>query len=386
MIDAIVIGDFHWDALDAVEQYMETKWVLDFIERVPHLDLVVIAGDYFDTKILLNSRSSIYAIRWMSELVEICKKRNVKIRVIRGTLSHDNNQLDSFNGYETADPDFFKIIRTCTAEETIPGYRCLYCPDEPISTKEYLDKYHDILYDGPYDTMFFHGSFDVVVPSIALQESEIGTSTSVIYPYDLFSSLCRVMVGGHWHDGDHVNHMYYTRSLNRWSFGEENPKGFVYLTYDTEEKSYNLQRVENPFTKTYRTFTFSTQDMYGMDDYRSLMEEIDTFLSSDAAKRLKIRIKILISDEKVENDNGIEALKRKYMNEKRVKIVAKNTMKEKKKKADRKKNERIQNEFSFVHDKAKTIPEIIQEFIFHQKGKVIPLDIVEKYVNPYLKE
>ena len=66
MIDVIVIGDFHWDALDAVEQYMETRWVLDFIEKVPHLDLVVIAGDYFDTKILLNSRSSIYANRWMS--------------------------------------------------------------------------------------------------------------------------------------------------------------------------------------------------------------------------------------------------------------------------------------------------------------------------------
>ena len=111
MVDAIIIGDFHWDALDAIKQYAETQWILDFINKLPHLDLIVIAGDYFDCKILLNSRSSIYAIKWMSELQKICKRKNIKIRIVRGTTSHDNNQLDAFNGYEAENPDQFQIIR-----------------------------------------------------------------------------------------------------------------------------------------------------------------------------------------------------------------------------------------------------------------------------------
>lgn len=385
MIDTVVIGDFHWDALDALKQYMETEWVLDFIKRTPHLDLVVIAGDYFDTKILLNSRSSIYAIRWMGELVKICRQRNTKIRIIRGTTSHDNNQLDAFNSFENENPDQFRIIRTCTAEETFPGFNCLYCPDETIPTKDYMDLYHDRLFAQKYDAMFFHGSFDVVVPNIAIQESESSGINNVIFKYDTFESIARVMIGGHWHDGDHHNHMYYTRSLNRWAFNEEKMKGFIYMTYDTDDKSYNIQRVANVYTDHYITRSLNTMVFKGMDDYHALMEDIDDMLNRDETSNLRIRIKILIEDEKVENDNGINALKHHYMNEKRVKIALKNAMKEKKKKEDRKKNDLIKSEFAFVQDKTKTPSQIIQEFILHQKGRIIPLDVIDDFVNKVLK-
>ena len=193
------------------------------------------------------------------------------------------------------------------------------------------------------------------------------------------------MIGGHWHDGDHHNHMYYTRSLNRWAFNEEKMKGFVYMTYDTDDKSYNIQRVANVYTDHYITRSLNTMVFKGMDDYHALMEDIDDMLNRDETSNLRIRIKILIEDEKVENDNGINALKHHYMNEKRVKIALKNAMKEKKKKEDRKKNELIKSEFAFVQDKTKTPSQIIQEFILHQKGRIIPLDVIDDFVNKVLK-
>ena len=73
------------------------------------------------------------------------------------------------------------------------------------------------------------------------------------------------------------------------------------------------------------------------------------------------------------------------MNEKRVKIALKNAMKEKKKKEDRKKNDLIKSEFAFVQDKTKTPSQIIQEFILHQKGRIIPLDVIDDFVNKVLK-
>ena len=385
MVDAIIIGDFHWDALDAIKQYAETQWILDFINKLPHLDLIVIAGDYFDCKILLNSRSSIYAIKWMSELQKICKRKNIKIRIVRGTTSHDNNQLDAFNGYEAENPDQFQIIRECASEEVLPGFRCIYCPDETIPTNEYMEKYHDILFNGPYDAMFFHGSFDVVVPNIALQESEASGMNNVIFKYDFFEDICRVMIGGHWHDGDHHKHMYYTRSLNRWAFNEEQEKGFIYLNYDTRDRKYQVQRIRNPFTDHYITFSINTGVYKSMDDYHAIMEDIDEKLALDESKNLHIRIKILVDDEKIENENGINALKHRYMNEKRIKIVIKNTMKEKKKRDDRRKNDQIKSEFAFVQDKTKKPSEIIQEFILHQKGRMIPINVIEEYINNILK-
>ena len=122
-----------------------------------------------------------------------------------------------------------------------------------------------------------------------------------------------------------------------------------------------------------------------MQDYQSLIEDIDEKLKDDIEKTLRIRIKVLIEDEKIENENGINALKHKYMNEKRIKIVTKNAMKEKKKKEDRKKNDLIKSEFAFIQDKTKTPAMIIQEFILHQKGRTIPIDVIEKYVNNVLK-
>ena len=248
-----------------------------------------------------------------------------------------------------------------------------------------MEKYHDILFNGPYDAMFFHGSFDVVVPNIALQESEASGMNNVIFKYDFFEDICRVMIGGHWHDGDHHKHMYYTRSLNRWAFNEEQEKGFIYLNYDTRDRKYQVQRIRNPFTDHYITFSINTGVYKSMDDYHAIMEDIDEKLALDESKNLHIRIKILVDDEKIENENGINALKHRYMNEKRIKIVIKNTMKEKKKRDDRRKNDQIKSEFAFVQDKTKKPSEIIQEFILHQKGRMIPINVIEEYINNILK-
>ncbi len=378
--DILVLADFHWDALDAVKQYDETAWVLSFIEKVPHLDLVVIAGDYFDAKMLLNSKASIYSIKWMCQLIQICNKRNIKIRIVRGTISHDNNQLNAFDSYD--DGDNFRIIRECTAEETLPGFNCLYCPDETIPTNDYMDKYAGILYGHQYDAMFFHGSFDVVVPNIAIQESESSGFNNVIFKYNFFKNICRVMIGGHWHDGDQNEHMYYTRSLNRWRFNEDNPKGFIYVTYDTDDKTYNLQRIENPFTEKYRTLHVNTRIFKSIEEYEGVIEDTHVMLSDDPT--CHVRIKITVDDEKPINENGINALKHKFMNEKRVKIELKNALKDKKKKEDRRKNELIKSEFAFVQDRSKTPSEIIQEFILHQKGRAIPIDVIDKFILKYL--
>ena len=143
----IVLGDIHWDAFDIPKQKEEMNLPLNIIQKMNHLHLVVIAGDYFDSKISLNSKAAKAAINWMAALVSICKEKNVKIRLIKGTNSHDNNQLELFRPYEKEslenDDGFFRIYNEVCIEETLPGLKCLYAPDENIASDDYY-KLHQL--------------------------------------------------------------------------------------------------------------------------------------------------------------------------------------------------------------------------------------------------
>lgn len=382
--DIAVIADIHWDALEPRKLYHELQFFNAFIERVAHLDLLVIAGDIFDTKILLNSKTSLKAIQWMNELVSICKERNCKIRIIKGTNSHDNNQLDAFNGYDDGS-DFFHIFRSCTQEETLPDLHCLYCPDEVMSQEEWEETYHDLLYGKTYDCMFFHGSFDIVLPNIINQESEFMANKGISFKYSHFRDICHVMVGGHWHDGSSSEgeHMYYTRSYSRWSYGEMNPKGFIYLNYDTEDHSYHMERIENPYADQYLTYNIDTSSMMSVDDYAAIVQKVSEDLQNP---NTHIRLSIHVTDSKIENQNAIDMLRRTFLDQtRRVKIHLKNELKEEIRKKDQKKMEEIRDRFAFVRDKNNSPSYIIQRFIQETRHIELPLDEIEKFVTKYLR-
>lgn len=378
-----VIADIHWDALEPKKQYHELQFFNAFLERIDALDLLVIAGDVFDTKILLNSKTSLKALRWMSEVVDICKRRNCKIRIIKGTNSHDNNQLDAFNGYDGS--DFFHIFRECTAEETLPGMQCLYCPDEVLTQKEWENRYAELLFGHIYDAIFFHGSFDIVLPEIINQESEFIGTKGIAFKYSHFRDISHVMVGGHWHDGSSSegDHMYYTRSYSRWSYGEMNPKGFIYMNYDINDKSYCVQRVINPYADRFITYTIDTKSMPDIDSYTDLVSTIQKDLS-DLMNH--IRISIRITDSKIVNQNAIDMLRRTFIDQtRRVKIQLRNEMKEEIRKRDQERTERIRDRFDFVRDKNNSTAQIIQRFIHETKDIDIALPDIEKFINKYME-
>ena len=385
----ITLGDIHWDAFDIPKQKEEMTLPLNVIKDMKHLDLVVIAGDYYDSKLSLNSKAAKAAIDWMAALVSLCKERNTKIRMIKGTNSHDNNQLEIFRPYEKEsienNNDFFRIYNEVCIEETLPGMKCLYAPDENIASEEYYKLHqHEFFKNAPMDIMFFHGTFDIVAPNIAVQESELEGIKSIIFKYAYFANIVTCMVGGHWHDGEEIDddsNMYYTRSVSRWSFGEEKPKGFLYTVYDTFDRSYAVKRIENPFTDTFTTLTVDTKSLETVQDYKNLIESVKYILSDDKAH---VRLKISLSDEKVMNDNGIDLLRRTFREEKRLKIVIKDYLKEVKNKEDRKKTKEIKDKFSFVMDPSKSPAEIIHEFILITKKKDIPVDVIHLYIDKYM--
>ena len=51
-------ADFHWGAMDADKQYEENRFITDYIKE-NDIDLFVIAGDWWNSRLLVNSRAAI---------------------------------------------------------------------------------------------------------------------------------------------------------------------------------------------------------------------------------------------------------------------------------------------------------------------------------------
>jgi DNA repair exonuclease SbcCD nuclease subunit len=382
----LAISDIHWGAIEAKRLYENLNLVLDTIKYLKDkIDLVVICGDYFDYRLQLNSKSAILSLQWFDELYNVCKDSNVKrIRVVKGTNEHDNNQLEVFRVYETED-NYLKIFNTNTYEETLPDLGCLYCPDENIPTKDYMNLYLENIMKIA-DIGFFHGSFDIVLPDIVVQRSEETSNTNVIFEYDTFSKLIKgPIIAGHWHVSSFTNPLLYTGSFDRWKFGEEDDKGFYIVQYNTEDNSYSFEKVINKNAQIYNSISIDTSMYNNFDDYKSLIEDIDNNYN---LKENKLRVVIYKStDRDIDNDN-INAFKRVYVNNKNVKIIVKDLIKKNTKKEKKKILDYANEKYGFIFNvkgyNSDILADILQKYIELEKNKVISIDDIKKYISPYL--
>ena len=160
----MAISDIHWGSVNPKEHLESLEFVFTFIEEafsnnLP-IDLIVIVGDYFDAKLSLNGEDTIYGFNWFHKLHKVCREKSIKLRLVQGTMDHDNYQLENLLGLQD-DDGLFKIFLHSDIEETLPNLLCCYCPDEVIETSEYESKYMDMILQLK-DIGFFHGSFDIV--------------------------------------------------------------------------------------------------------------------------------------------------------------------------------------------------------------------------------
>ena len=289
LFNVAVIADIHFGAIRPEQLYTELKEsFLDFIKD-KYLDMIVIAGDFFNSIISLNSQSALKAFKFMRELVEICEKNEIKyVRIIEGTLSHDNLQILNFQNYESNKKVDFKVITTVMEESLSNGLNILYLPEEymedPISYyKDYICKPSKY-----YDFIFGHGMFKET--SFVKDDSESMISKAPIWDSKFLSSICRGPIFfGHIHTSQIIRkHIYYTGSFSRWVYGQEEDKGFYIFTYHMETGKYLTEFIVNKLARK-----FDTTKVF-------LEKALETQTVDELIKRLKLfkvdnlRIQVLI--------------------------------------------------------------------------------------------
>jgi len=220
-------------------------------EQTGKLDLLFFAGDVFD-RLMNLPQDEVDAIQeWISDLLRICVKWNVIVRVLEGTPSHDWRQSKQFvninNGLHIGAN--LKYVDTLSIErlDELGGLTVLYVPDEwnADASVTWLQVGELLRIHGleQVDVACMHGSFDYQLPIESVKN----------HNSDNYMTIVRHYIGiGHVHlRTERGGKILAQGSFDRLSHGEEAPKGH-YRACIHPDGDYHWF-VENPGARLYKT-------------------------------------------------------------------------------------------------------------------------------------
>ena len=270
-------------------------------ELIKNLDIIFLAGDVFDKLLVNNSDEYHLAIRWLLELVNICKARNIKLRILEGTPSHDWKQsklvytiIDNFKidiDFKYVDTLYIEIIEKY-------GITILYIPDEYKHTAS--ETYDDVLNLmkennlSKVDICIMHGQFNYQLPMVKL---------ACTHTEELYLNIVKYFISvGHIHSASVYQRIVAQGSFDRLAHNEEEDKGAMLFTI------YKDGKCEYQFIKNKDAKTFITYDMRDMDT-----KDITKYLDKEIKKlRPKSYVRLIATKEQHIKRN-VEDFKNKYM-------------------------------------------------------------------------
>ena len=372
----LVVGDIHFGYYPPELLYKEFQLIIDTINN-NDIDCVIIAGDYYDTKLSMASAHSVYSVKAFSDLIKTCEELNIKVRQIKGTNSHDpENQLKNLAQIANSSKCDYRLILTVDEEELFPGMNVLYIPEEYMEdSKEYYKEY----FDKKYQLVFGHGMFE---------ETNFSSKNKYqnMKKYPVFNSkemeeLCEgPIVFGHIHTAQRIrNRIQYTGSLVRSRFGEEEAKGFYLVDFDEETKESNFEFIENEITMRYDTIEVkSDNSVFSL----LINEQINYFKNLvNTYKKDYLRIKVNIPEDMLNSATFIDNMNIVFNDIKNVKLQLIENSKVKLDKELKEKVNLLMDKYNFIFDKSVGYDEKIREYIKLKTGKEISLERIRSMIS-----
>lgn len=368
----IVIADEHFGVIDADKLYEEhQRIIIDFIKELDNLDVIFIAGDYFDHLLSLNEKSTARAMEFFDELTFWVENLGTKIRIIYGTESHECKQyswLISRAAYINVD---IKVINH-VQEELIDDIWVLYIPEEYIYNKQ---EYYKEFFTGEkkYDYIIGHGIIQEMMEDAIYHLNKSSKNSNrakaPIFTSTELSENCKGTVYfGHYHMNKNIhNKVFYVGSFTRWCFGEDEPKGFYYFTKNDDEYSHKF--IENTMADKFITFNYGYESPIFKSEERmeNELHKIEKFINNDVLSHVRL---IMTVPEEYPNAEGLlVSLSERFKNSKGIKIKVVNGYVSKKQKINKEYLDSVKQKYSFIFDKNMPIAEQAENFI-HTKFEI----------------
>lgn len=247
------------------EQFIQPITTINF-------DAIIISGDLFDHKMYAENDAIMYAIQFVQTLHQLCASKGAKLIIVKGTPSHDSDQLKMFYHYLGNEDDVTYIVEHIGFVE-FNGHRILCIPEEhgiPV------EEYNNCLYNsGLYDIAVFHGM--IKNACYGADTPTLDTSGAPIFDIQHFVLCKGPIIGGHIHTPKCLkSHMYYTGSPYRWCYGEEEEKGFIVCCMNdmTNEYITHFQPIES-----FRYDTINLDEYIKGKDPKFVIEHIKDLMS-----------------------------------------------------------------------------------------------------------
>lgn len=373
-----IISDIHFGALDANRLNDELdEYYLKYLKSLKILDFCIIAGDLFDTKLSMNSEHTKYAFIFFQKLIDICKKKNTKLRIIKGTESHDNKQLEILRILNMSGCDT-RIISTVESEYLFDDLKILYLPEEYMPDK---DEFYKKYFDETYDMIFGHGLVNEVAFKASTQESETTMNNAPVFHTKKLLEICKGPIFfGHIHESMCIrDRFYYCGSFTRWAFGEETNKGSYIVAYSPDTAKYTADFIVNYGARSYATMTIDFESDFYKKDESQQIEHIVQLVANSSYDRLRIVFNI---PEDYPNplllSNVINDVCAKYKN---IKIVINNNNKEaQQKRTMETKIKQMMDTYGFIFDKGLPTEDKLSMFIKKKYNRDISIDKMREYL------
>lgn len=384
-ISGIVIADEHFGVIDADKLYNEHDVVLfDFLRELDSLDVIFIAGDFFDHILYLNERHSVIARLTFDRLIFEASRLKSKIRIIYGTESHECNQYNIlFTYFYKSDVDI-RIIKHVQEEELFKDVYVLYLPEEYIYNKK---EYYSEFFTGEkkYDYIIGHGIIQEMMEeaSYHLNKSTKDSNRAKVPVFtstELIENCCGTIYFGHYHINKNIkNKVYYVGSFSRWCFGEDRPKGFYY--FKKNNNKYTHEFIENTMADKFITFNYGyDNDIFKSDErLERELKKIENLVKDDIVSHIRLIINI---PEQYQNAEGlITMISERFKDSKKIKVKIVNGYINKKQKVNKEYLDNTMKKYSFIFDKSMAIAEQSKNFISTKFGENLETKRIEQHLS-----
>lgn len=354
------ISDIHIGKKDDMRLKEELEIFFDYLKDTENIDMITISGDLFDRVLTANEYGTTLALEFIQRLIDIYVPE-IDIRIIKGTRSHDFNQLDILKVFKEKAGSHFKIIEK-NEVEVFNGYKILYLPEEYPT--DYDDFYKENLLgveDKVYDFIIGHGMIDFIAFTGYEDDSENRVHGTPTHKAD---DLIRVTKGpiifGHIHEKqEYKDKIYYTGSYSRYSFDTPSEKGFMVFDIDDDDPSkFKMTFIENTKAPTYAVLDIDKLNLEGVDDHVKYIKEL-----SDKYDFVKI---------KTGNKANLDIARALTEKDSSIKVQSVNKEKE---------TIKVDPKYEYILKKELPLNETIRKFMNEEYDKDIDLDFISKVIS-----
>lgn len=301
-ISLLVLSDIHLghdvnkteDIIHNLQRFFKT-----YDRDIKLLDMIVISGDIFDQLLPSNGFDMNLIYLWLIDLVKLCDKYGISLRVLEGTPGHDWKQFKLlYDSILKLDPNIdIKYFDELTIEyDEVFRKHILYIPDEwkPTAEEIYEDAKLKIKKASlkQVDIAIMHGAFSYQLPDFI---------ENTLDPEKFIKLVKGPIIIGHVHKHSIYKNIVVPGSFEALTHDDDyrkEKKGAVLVTINENDK-FTVKFLQNKYALKFITIPIHDKSL----------EDITKVLNK--YKNTKIRVRLLIENDSQLTKN-IKELKHKY--------------------------------------------------------------------------